>query len=483
MIKDLKRLGKETFIYGFSTVGGRLLNFLLLPIYTHTLAPSDYGVVATVFSYLAFLNVIYGYGMDFAFMRHAKPRDPGDSCFSTAFGSHFVTSIFLSAFIYLFASKLCVLAAIPSGLAIVPRAAAVILAFDALCLVPFADLRLSHNAKTYAGIKVFNIALNLGLTYYFLARAGMGISGVFLAGAITSAATFLLLAPKLLSRLRWTFNPILLSDLLKFSLPLVPAGLASMAIQVIDRPILKFLTNDATVGLYQANYRLGAVMMLGVAMFDAAWRPFFLEKAEDAAGTALFARVMTYFLAIAAFIWLALTFFIGPLACRPLFDGKSLIDPAYWAGLSIVPVVGLGYVLNGVYINLLAPVTLAKKTNRVAFATALGAAVNIAALFAWTPRWGMMGAAAATAAAYAAMSAGLYVMARRIYPIDYELGRAARIAAAAGGIIIAAKALGVGMLSGSLGIKIALLAAFPLCLAGTGFLDARERAWIKSRLR
>ncbi|HVA67487.1 MAG TPA: oligosaccharide flippase family protein [Elusimicrobiota bacterium] len=481
MLKDIKRLTKETFIYGFSTIGGRLLNFLLLPIYTHALTPADYGVVATMFSYLAFSNVIYGYGMDFAFMRYAKPKEPGDPCFSTAFYSHLLTSVALSSFIYCFAAKLTVWGGMPANLSVITRYAALILAFDTLCLVPFADLRLSHKPKTYAGTKIFNVVLNLALNYIFLVRMGWGVPGVFLASAITSASTFLLVSPWLLRRLRLAFERKLLPHLLRFSLPLVPAGLAAMAVQVIDRPILQFLTNSATVGLYQANYRLGSVMMLCVSMFDAAWRPFFLEKAEAEKNKALFARVMTYFIVVASFLWLALTFFTGPIVSYPIYHGKALIHSTYWVGLPLVPIVALGYIFNGVYINLLAPVTLARKTDRVAYATAIGAAVNIVAIFAWTPRWGMIGTAWATLAAYVAMAAALYVMASKIYPIDYELGRVARVGGALAVIVIAAKALKVGVVAGSLWLKLGLMAAFPILLLASGFLSADEKAGLRRR--
>ncbi|MDE2313961.1 MAG: lipopolysaccharide biosynthesis protein [Elusimicrobia bacterium] len=483
MLKDLKRLTKETFIYGFSTIGGRLLNFLLLPIYTHALTPADYGVVATMFSYLAFSNVIYGYGMDFAFMRFTKAKDPDDPCFSTAFYSHLLTSVLLSSLIYCFAAKLTVWGGMPAHLSVITRYAAVVLAFDTLCLVPFADLRLSHKPKSYAGIKILNVVLNLALNYVFLVRMGWGVQGVFLASAVTSTATFVMVSPWLLRRLRLVYERRLLPQLLRFSLPLIPAGLAAMAVQVIDRPILQFLTDSATVGLYQANYRLGSVMMLGVSMFDAAWRPFFLEKAEEEKSKALFARVMTYFVIVASFLWLALTFFTGPIVSHPIYHGKALIHSTYWVGLPLVPVIALGYIFNGIYINLLAPVTLARKTDRVAYATAVGAAVNIAAIFAWTPRWGMFGTAWATLAAYVAMAAALYAMARKIYPIDYELGRIARVGGALAAIVIAAKFLKVGVVAGPLWAKFGLIAAFPVLLVLTGFLSEDEKAGLARHFR
>lgn len=486
MLHELRRLMKETAIYGLSTVVGRLLNFLLTPFYTHALIPAEYGLVATVFSYLAFLNVVYGHGMDFAFMRHFKEDDAPErrqAVFSTAQVSLVLWPAVVSALLYVFAAPVARAAGLPPSLAVVARYAALILFFDAAALVPFAYLRMRHKAASYAGIKLVNIALNLVLNYVFLVRAPMGVRGVFLASAVTSVVTLILLTPVLLEELRPRFEGRLYAELLRFALPILPAGIASMMVQVIDRPILQAMTDARVVGLYQANYRLGIVMMLVVNMFDAAWRPFFLQRAGKPGAEEVFARVLTYFAALAGFVFLGISLLVPNLAALPLSHGRTLIHPAYWEGLPIVPVVTLGYVFNGLYINLLAPVTLAKKTERVAFATALGALVNVGTNLLWIPRWGMMGAALATLAAYAAMAGALYLMGRKLHPIPYETGRLAFALGAALVVLLAARSLGVTMASDKLGVRLGLLLAYPAALALGGFLYPDERRALLARLR
>src|SRR5208282_149924 len=144
-------------------------------------------------------------------------------------------------------------------------------------------------------IKSANILINLSLNFYFLLVKHRGVEGVFLASLAASGSTILLLAPFFLKDLVAPFYGGLYRNLLRFALPLVPAGLASMMVQVIDRPILKFMTNDATVGIYQANYRLGIFMMMVVNMFDAAWRPYFIQRSESPGAQESFSRVLTYF--------------------------------------------------------------------------------------------------------------------------------------------------------------------------------------------
>jgi O-antigen/teichoic acid export membrane protein len=263
------------------------------------------------------------------------------------------------------------------------------------------------------------------------------------------------------------------------ALPLVPAGLSSIAVQVIDRPILKFLAGDAAVGLYQANYRLGIFMMMAINMFDAAWRPFFIERAKKTGTPEILARVLTYFVLAASFLLLLIGLFVGPAATLALFKGRPLIHPAYWEGLPIVWVVTLGYLFNGIYINMLAPVTIAKKSRTIAYATALGAAVNVASNFILIPPWGLMGAALATLAAYATMAAALFLMGRSLYPVPYEGRRLMHIALglafSAGGAYLC----GVGIASGGLFLRFLWLVAFPLTLAATGFLREDEISALK----
>ncbi len=479
MFKELKALSRETLIYGLSTVMGRLLNFFLLPLYTHALSPADYGIVATLFSYLAFLNVLYGYGISFAFMRYYKTEEKlsGAEVFSTAFWSVLITSLVFSFFLIGQSAWISRIAQIPDRSLILISAG--ILAFDALALTPFARLRMNHRAGLYVGLKIINIALNIVLSYVFLVTLKKGVGGVFWAGLISSFLTFVLILPFSWAELRLKFSSGIWTRLLRFGLPLLPAGLSAMMVQVIDRPILKFMTNDAAVGIYQANYRLGIFMMMVVNMFDSAWRPFFLQRGYRPDSRNLFARILTYFAVGGSIIFLGITFFIAYLVMPRVFGGKSLIPSVYWAGLSLVPVVTLGYLFDGIYINFLAPVTLAEKSEYVAYAAALGAAVNVGTNLLWIPRWGMMGAAFATLAAYASMAAFLFLLGRRLYPVPYEWKRLLHLSGIVALILVLAHSLGIGVNEGRLGLRVVLLLLFPATLYLTGFFNEEEKRTFK----
>ncbi|MEW6510908.1 MAG: oligosaccharide flippase family protein [Bacteroidota bacterium] len=442
---QLRRLGTDTAIYGASTIVGRFLNFLLVPFYTNVLHPGEYGIVAYVYSLIAFLNVIYTYGMESAYFKYASTGELGDERqnFSTPFISLLLTSAVLSGAMALTAAPLNRLLLLPEEHAALPLYAAAILLLDTAAIVPFASLRMEGKAALFAVLKVLNIVVNVGCNLLLLLVAGAGLEGIFLSGVIASGFTLLTLIPTVRRRFTLRFSSSLYKALLSFGLPYVPAGLAAMVIQVIDRPILRALTNDATVGVYQANYRLGIFMMLIVSMFDYAWRPFFLSHAKDPDAKSLFARVLSYFVAGATAVFLVLTFFIQDLVQLKIF-GRAIIHADYWGGLSIVPVVLLAYVFLGVYNNLMAGVYIEKKTARLPVITFAGAAANVAANFVLIPLMGMMGAAVATLIAYVVMAAVLYVDVQRFYPVRYEWGRLARIAGAACSVLLLALAVDGG---------------------------------------
>ncbi|OGR73157.1 MAG: hypothetical protein A2089_12500 [Elusimicrobia bacterium GWD2_63_28] len=476
MFKDLKALGKESLIYGLSTVGARLLNFILLPFYTHYLVPAEYGIVAAVFSYIAFLNIVYHYGMDQAYMRHYADRE---KAFPSAFACLAATSLLLTLLLCSAAPFWAGVSGIGAGNARLVWYAAAILLLDTVTIIPFADLRMRHKALRFAGVRTASIVINVALNVIFLRYMGLGLESVFLANVISSAAAALLLIPEFRTLSLKADLPVL-RDLLAFALPLLPAGLGAMAVQVLDRPIMLYLSDTASVGVYQANYRLGIFMMLVVSMFDQAWRPFFIERSYRPDAAPVFARVLTYFVFGGLWLWLGLSFFIGDLA-RLRVAGVNLIHPDYWSGLGIVPLVLAAYLLNGVYVNFLAPVIIAKKTGVILSVTLAGAAVSIAGNFALIPPFGMFGAAWAVFLSYLAMATMVYFRGRAFYPVPYEFGRLGKGLAAAAlcalpGLLFAPEGL-AGIL-----FRLAAFAAFPPIVWFSGLLLPEEKEAALRRL-
>ncbi len=463
MLDRIFKLGKEAAVYGLSSIVGRFLNFLLVPFYTNYLARAEYGIVSNVYAYIAFAFVLYGYGMDSAYMRFVASAESGDKkqTLSIPYFSLLVTSMLFSLGIHFYAPAISE-AIGAEGHANLIQYAGWILFFDTLVIVPFAYLRMTNRAKVFAGLRILNIIINVVLTILMLVFFKMQLEAVFIANLIASAATAVKLAWIALPQLTVRLSGRLFKQMLGFGLPYIPAGLAGIAIQVIDRPIVKALTDNDTLGLYQANYRLGVLMMLVVGMFDYAWRPFFLTHARDNDAPRLFSKVFTYLVTLLMLVFVTGSFFVEDIVRMRLFGGYCS-NPNYGEGLSIVPIVLLAYVFTGAYVNFVVGVYLEKKTKYLPYATGAGALVNVVVNLALIPKFGITGAAIATLLSYVVMAIGIYFPSQRLYHVEYEWGRLARVTLAACAVVVPVLLLGLEPASAvGIAVKLGFTALFVL---------------------
>ena len=253
--------------------------------------------------------------------------------------------------------------------------------------------------------------------------------------------------------------------------------------QVIDRPIVKALTNDATLGIYQLNYRLGIFMMLIVGMFDYAWRPFFLNHVKDADAKQLFSKVFTYFILSAMSIFLFISLFIEDIV-RMKFFGRQFFPPIYWQGVEIVPWGLLAYVFTGAYVVFVVGVYLEKKTKYLPFVSGAGALLNVGANFFLIPKIGILGAALSTLLSYIVMAVGMYFASQRFYCVDYEWNKVLKVVGSAAFMFIIFRLLHLTPLD-SIGIlvKLILVIAFGSALVFLKVIDTKEIAEVKAVVR
>lgn len=359
--------------------------------------------------------------MDSAYLKFSSSRELGDerTVFSTAFNSVLISSLLFSLLISFFKKPLMDLFLLGEIDGSVIYLVGGILFFDAISNIVFARLRFHNKALKFALIKSLNIIINVFLNLYLIYYKHSGPIGVFYANLGASLLTFLLLIPELIKKYEYKINRFILDGLIKFGLPFVPAGIASIITQVIDRPILLAMTDASTVGIYQANYKLGIFMMLFVSMFQYAWQPFYLKQSQRPNAKEIFSKIFTYFTGITFFLFLILSLFIEDLVKIKIF-GFYLIGKNFWDGLYIVPIVLLGYVFNGWYINFIAGIQIEKKTQYMPLVSGLGAVVNVIANLLLIPFMGMLGAAYATLFAYASMAVYQYFLSQRFYKISYE---------------------------------------------------------------
>lgn len=504
MLAQLKALSKETLIYGFSTVVGKFLNFILVPFYVNVLATTaEYGIMTSLYVYLGFLNVILPLGLEAAYFRYASKGEQEQrtieeekKLFSTPWLTVLIFSGIVSLILFLIAPSLVQpifgdgktdLSSMTASLVTILRYGAVILAIDALAIIPFASLRLEHRAKKFASIRLINILLTLVLNFVFILTMDLGVEGIFLANLVASICVLLLLSPDIAKKLSWKIDSELLRKFLPFGLTNVPAYLGSMVVQVISRPIVQSILGLSVLGIYQANYRMGVAMMVLVGLFEYAWRPFFLRQAktDDVRARLLFAKVLTYFMLAMGFAFLFFSFYMPHIVSTPIF-GRTLLRADYLSGLHIIPIVLAAFIFQGMYTNFLAGIYIKDRNKVLPYITGVGAAVNVAANYALIPVWGMTGAAVATLLSYVVMAGHIYYESNKVYPVAYEWRRIASLSLIVLGIfvferlVLAELGLGRGIY---FLLQNGLLAFTAFILLITGFFEKRELEIARSMLR
>ena len=267
---------------------------------------------------------------------------------------------------------------------------------------------------------------------------------------------------------------------MKFGLPFLPAGFAAMVMQVVDKPIVERLTDLNTLGIYNANYKLGIFMMLFVSMFQFAWQPFFLKHASDESAKDLFAKVFTYFTIVGSVIVVYLTLFIENIT--EFGVGRiHFLGEAFWSGRGIIPVILLGYLFYGFYVNFNASFYIKEKSIPVPILLGIGAVANVALNFALIPVLGIMGAALATLGAYMIIAFAFFYYGRKLFEINYEYRKIITV------LILIAAVFGIyyTVIDGrevSILWKLFLAAAYPVVMVLTGVVSPRELSVIKQTI-
>lgn len=426
MNSKLKRLTKETSIYGLSMVLGRFLNFLLTPFYSNYLSKNELAFVIYVYSAIAFINLLYSFGMESAFFRFVK-NDSNDideeTHQSIVFSNSYLSILLLSSIntIILFSLSNVIPNFVKSYDAnpLLIKLISLIPVLDALVLIPFAYLRITRNAIKFSILRFVAILLNVVLNVVFLVFFRLGVWGVIYAQLISSSFALVLFIPQIIKLLRFKIDFKLLKQMFAFGLPTLPASFSAIILQVADRQIMEYISSPDILSNYGVNYRLAIPMMVFVSIFEYAWKPFYLNHYQDSDAKELFSKVLTYFTAFSMLLILFWTFSLDFIVKLP-FLGGNFINPIYWSGLNIVPIVMFGYYFNGVFTNLNAGFLIQKQTKYLPIAMGIGAIVNIVLNFWLIPFWGIYGGAWATFVAYLITAIVIYLYSRKVYPIEYE---------------------------------------------------------------
>ena len=419
-MNPLKKLLGQTAIYGLSSVVGRLLNYLLVPLYTRYFLPAEYGVVTELYAYVAFLVIVLTYGLETAFFRFSKKENDVKVVYSTALISLIVSSLLFV--LLMFASSASIANWLGySGHTEYIEWFAIIIALDAVSSISFARLREQNKAIRFVLIRLVNIFMNIGLNLYFIVYLEFGIEYIFLANLITSIITLVMLFPEMINS-SWSFDKSLWKKMMLYALPLLIAGLAGMTNETIDRILLKHLLPNpdiiaSEIGLYGAFYKLSIIMTLFIQTFRFAAEPFFFSQQKEGNSRKIYADVMKYFTIIMAIIFLGVTIFYDVIKG---FLGSEYHDER---GFLVVSILLLANLFLGIYYNLSIWYKLTEKTKYGAYLSVFGAIITLGLNFTFIPIIGFVGSAWATLVCYFSMTIASYFIGRRHFFIPYQTGR------------------------------------------------------------
>lgn len=471
---NLKSLAKDTAIYGMSSIIGRFLNYLLVPLYTAKIsaASGGYGVITNMYAYTALLMVILTYGMETTFFRFAnKQEEDARRVYATTLAMVGTTSLLFVALVFLFLSPLSGL----MGYADHPSYVWVMfttVAIDAFQCVPFAYLRYKKRPLRFAALKLLFIGLNITLNIiYYLVMGGTEVGYAFYINLVCTGSITFFFWRELREGFSagvgsWPECRALMGRMLSYSWPILVLGIAGILNQTADKILFPYLYHGADahaqLGIYGAASKIAMIMAMITQAFRYAYEPFVFGKAKERDNRDTYAQAMKYFL---IFTLLAFLFVVGYIDILRFIIGRD-----YWEGLKVVPIVMAAEIMMGVYFNLSFWYKLIDKTIWGAYFSGIGCLVLLAINVIFVPRYGYMACAWAGFAGYGVAMTLSYIVGQRKYPIAYPIGRCLSYVALAGvlcvGMLLANKHLSMWL---AVAVNTLLIAVFAVYLVKRDF--------------
>jgi O-antigen/teichoic acid export membrane protein len=433
-LNPLKRLAGQTAIYGSTTIIGRLLNYLLVPLHVRIFAPEQYGVVGEMYAYVSLLIVILTYGMETAFFRFTEQETDKKKVFSGALASLLTTSSVFILLTIIFAQPLANIILHPDHKEYIIWFS-IVIAFDALTTIPFARLRAQNKAKRFALIKMVNIFTNIGFNVFFLVICplfiqhhiltgfisafydkSVGVGYIFIANLLASIVTLILLLPEMID-INLRIDLKLLKKMLWYAFPLLIFGLAGIVNETMDRIFLKYLSPQdiamKQVGIYSACYKISIMMTIFIQAFKYAAEPFFFSQAKESNAKHMYAQVMKYFVIACSLIFLVIMLYMDIV--------KHFVDRDYYEGLKVVPILLLANMFIGMFYNLSIWYKLTNQTRFGAYISLFGAILTLILNYLLIPLIGYMGSAWATFICYFSMMVVSFIIGQKYYRVEYNL--------------------------------------------------------------
>ena len=417
---NMKSLAKDTAIYGLSSIVGRFLNYLLVPLYTHVISAANggYGIVTNLYAYTALLLVILTFGMETTFFRFANKEDENaHTVFSTTMGVVGVLSVAFLIAVFAFIGPISELLGYVDHPDYI-QMMAVVVALDALQAIPFCYLRFQKKALKFASLKLLFIILNIGLNLlYFVVLGQSEVYYVFSLNLVCTGFITFFFVPELY-RIHWSFDFRLLRRMLSYSWPILVLGIAGILNQAADKMIFPLVYPDHAegvrqLGIYGACVKVAMIMAMITQAFRYAYEPFVFAQSKDKDKNTTYALGMKYFLIFTLLAFLCVEAYLPVL--------KYMVGSTYWEGLKVIPIVMAAEIMMGVYFNLSFWYKLIDKTIYGAWFSLAGCIVLIAVNIIFIPQYGYMACAWGGFVGYATAMVLSYIVGQIKNPIPYPM--------------------------------------------------------------
>lgn len=415
----LATIFKDTAIYGLSSIIGRFLNYLLVPLYTAQLsaASGGYGIITNIYAYVALVLVLLTFGMETTYFRFTnKTHTDSETVYGTTLISVGTVALAFAALVMLFLSPISQAMGYgdhPDYVGVM----AVTVAIDAFLCIPFAHLRQQKKAVKFAALKLLNIVVSILLNLiYFYFMDGKDVGYAFYINLVCTVMLALCLITEY-TGFRWKLDKQLLRTMLSYSWPILVLGIAGILNQTADKMLFPYLypgeDMQTQLGIYGACSKIAMIMAMITQAFRFAYEPIVFAGVKDKDSHEMYAKAMKYFI---IFTLLAFLIVVGYLDVL-----KYIIGADYWIGLRVIPIVMAAEIMMGVYFNLSFWYKLIDKTIWGAIFSGIGVAVLLAVNVIFVPKYGYMACAWGGFAGYGTAMVISYVVGQKYYPIDYPL--------------------------------------------------------------
>ena len=417
----LKTIFKDTAIYGLSSIIGRFLNYLLVPLYTAQLsvASGGYGVITNIFAYVALMLVLLTFGMETTYFRFTnKSHTDSQTVYSTTLISVGTVSLLFAVVVLLLLkpiSRMMGYADHPDYIGVM----AVTVAIDAFLCIPFAHLRQQKKAVKFAALKLLNIVVSIVLNLiYFAFMDGKDVAYAFYINLFCTAMLAVCLVTEY-TGFKWKLDVKLLRTMLGYSWPILVLGIAGILNQTADKMLFPYIYKGddmlEQLGIYGACSKIAMIMAMITQAFRFAYEPIVFAGVKDKDQHEMYGKAMKYFI---IFTLLAFLMVVGYMEVL-----KQLIvrNPDYWVGLKVVPIVMAAEIMMGIYFNLSFWYKLIDKTIWGAIFSGIGCVVLLAVNVVFVPKYGYMACAWGGFAGYGVAMLVSYVVGQKYYPLDYPM--------------------------------------------------------------